>query len=85
VAFLEKNCPINKVYIVSHDSDQFADFEEVPINSDFKIVYSKRENELPLMTFKIEQDQPCMNRFEGSPEIENLFEISPKNCTKDLV
>ena len=53
-AFLEKNCPINKVYIVSHDSDQFADFKEVPINSDLKIVYSKKENELPLVTLKVD-------------------------------
>ena len=58
--FLDKNCPITGLHILSNTESERIDYNYIEWFDKIKIGFSKKSNRLPLIRFKLEQDRPCL-------------------------
>lgn len=63
---LAQNCPITDVHISSKRSLDKAGYKYTVLFDDIQIGFSKKEDNLPMIRFKIEQKTPCFQMQEQS-------------------
>jgi len=93
---MEKRCPVNKLEFVNKFTKVANGYEERNFYDNFKIVFTKSHNSLPVSEFNFSQDVPCMDFYAAQSyksakydiyqdfELDQLYFFTPETRKKFL-